>query len=112
MDTYYTLGKLVVAVALVAQLFFLAIYTWALKQHRNRCFTLLVSGAVVGFAYAALAGLPFFISLGVPAHLLIAKVTLALLVVGGVLGMWGMLLFVRSYLSLAQQVSGGSNAHA
>jgi high-affinity Fe2+/Pb2+ permease len=112
MDTYYTLGKLVVAVALVAQLMFLAIYSWALKRHRNRCFTLLASGAVIGLAYAAIAGLPFFMTLGLPARLLIAKVTLVLLIVGVVLGMWGMLLLVRSYSSLARQVSGGFSARA
>jgi drug/metabolite transporter (DMT)-like permease len=112
MDTYYTLGKLVVAVALVAQLMFLAIYSVALKRHRNRCFTLLFSGAVIGLSYAVIAGLPFFITLGLPGRLFVAKVTLALLIVGAVLGMWGMLLLVRSYSSLAGQVSGGFGPRA
>ncbi len=96
MDRYYTLGKLVVSIALVVQLSFVAIYASALKLHRNRCFTLLASGAVVGLVYAIVAGLPFFLHWGLPERILIAKVTFALLVVGGVLGVWGMLLLVRS----------------
>jgi hypothetical protein len=112
MDTYYTLGKIVVAFALVAQFSLLAIYAWALKRQRNRYFTLLISGAVVGLAYAVVGGLPFFVSLGFPARLLIAKATFALLAVGGVLGIWGMLLLVRSHVSLVEQVSGNSGASA
>ena len=112
MDTYFTLGKLVVAIALVVQLLLLAIYASALMRHRTLCFALLTSGAAVGLIYAILAGTPFFIHLGLPEHLLIAKVTFALLVVGGVLGVWGMLLLVRSYSALAKQVIGNPNARA
>lgn len=112
MDTYYTLGKLIVGFAVVAQLSLLAIYAWALMRNRNRCFTLLASGALVGLVYAVLGGLPFFISLSVPTHLLIAKTTFALLAVGCVLGIWGMFLLVRSHLGLVEQVSGGSGARA
>ena len=112
MDTYYTLGKLVVAVALVVQLSLVAIYAGALKRHRNLCFTLLASGGVVGLVYAIVAGLPFFLHWGLPERLLIAKVTFALLVVGGVLGVWGMLLLVRSYSALAKVAPGSTNARA
>jgi hypothetical protein len=112
MDTYYTLGKLVVAVALVVQLSLVAIYAGALKRHRNLCFTLLASGAVVGLVYATVSGLPFFLHWGFPERLLIAKFTFALLVVGGVLGVLGMVLLVRSYSALAKDVSGSSNARA
>ena len=112
MDTYYTLGKMVVAIALLVQLSLLAIYAGALKRHRNLCFSLLASGAVVGLVYAIVAGLPFFLHWGLPVRLLIAKVTFALLVVGGVLGVWGMALLVRSYSALAGHVLGASDARA
>jgi biotin transporter BioY len=108
MDTYYTLGKLIVATAIVVQCSVLAILTWALKHHRNRCFTMLVAGQVTGLVYAVLVGIPYFVTLGFPAHLLIIKIGCGLFVVGGVLGVWGTLLLVRAYLALAKQVSGDS----
>ncbi|MFK2929980.1 hypothetical protein [Dyella agri] len=110
MDTYFALGKIIVGFAVIAQLSLLVIYAWALKRNRSRCFTLLAAGALVGLVYAVLGGLPFFISLNLSTHLLIAKATFALLVVGCALGIWGMLLLVRSHLSLVEQASGGSCA--
>jgi len=112
MDTYFTLGKLVVGFAVATQLSLLAIYTWALRRNRNRCFTLLVAGALIGLVYAILSGIPLFISLSLPTHLLIAESTFALLIVGCALGIWGMFLLVRSHLSLVEQASSGSGARA
>lgn len=112
MDLYYTLGKLVVAVALLSQCFFLAIQVWALNRHRQRCFALLALGAALGLIYAVVAGLPYFIHLGVPAHLLIAKVTSALAVAGAAVGVWGMVLFVRSYSQLVAHSTVSSHERA
>lgn len=112
MDTYFTLGKLIVGFAVAIQLSLLAIYTWALKRNRNRCFTLLVVGALIGLVYAILSGIPFFVSLSLPTHLLITESAFALLIVGYALGIWGMFLLVRSHLGLVEQVSSGADARA
>jgi len=97
METYYALGKLMVAVALVAQCSLLAVQVWAFKLHRQRCFTLLGAGASIGLIYAVLAGVPFFVSLDLPARILLGEMTVALLAIGAALGLWGMILLVRSY---------------
>jgi uncharacterized membrane protein YesL len=111
MEAYYSLGKLIVFIALLSQCLILAIQAWALKRHRKRCFTLLTLGALFGIIYAVIAGLPYFIHFDMPAHLLIQKLTLGLLVCGSVLGIWGMALLVRSYSDLAERVSPSAHAN-
>ena len=112
MDTYYMLGKLIVVTAILVQCSVLAILAWALKHHRNRCFTVLLAGQVIGLVYAVVVGMPYFVTSGFPAHLLIIKIGCGLFIAGGVLGVWGILLFVRAYSALARQVSGGFGASA
>jgi hypothetical protein len=112
METYYTLGKLAVVVALVAQCSLLAVQVWALKLHRQRCFTLLAVGAAIGLIYAVLAGIPFFVSLDLPAHILLAKIILVLLVIGTALGLLGMILLVRSYTRPTELAPGESRVRA
>jgi hypothetical protein len=97
METYYALGKLVVAIAVVAQCSALAVQVWAFKLHRQHCFTLLASGALIGLIYAVLAGIPFFVRLDLPTSIFLAKITVVLLAIGVALGLWGMILLVRSY---------------
>jgi len=97
METYYALGKLIVAIAVVTQCSLLAIQIWALKLHRQRCFTLLASGALIGLVYAVLAGVPFFVSIDLLTRILLVKITIMLLAVGTTLGLWGMIILVRSY---------------
>jgi len=110
MDTYYTLNKLIFGVGLAFQLSWLALYTWAFMRCRNRCFIFLISGAAVGLIYMALAGIPYLISPDISVYLFIAKATLILLPIAGILGTWGVFLLVRSYLSLAGKSSDGPSA--
>ena len=105
METYYALGKLLVAVAFLAQCLLLAILILALKRHRQLCFGMLALGAAFGLIYAVVAGIQFFVRLDLPEHLLIAKITVALLACGAALSVWGMALLVRSYSILAERAS-------
>lgn len=112
MEAYYAVGKLIVLIALFSQCLLLAIQIWALKRHRQLCFALLALGAVFGLIYGVIAGLPYFIHFEMPARLLIVKVTLALLICGAILGVWGMMLLVRSYSVLAERASIAPDARA
>ena len=97
METYYTLGKLIVVIAIVTNCALLLIQLWATSKYRQRCFALLAAGAAFGILYAIVAGLSFFVRFTLQAHVLLLQVSVALVVCGSVLAVWGMALLVRSY---------------
>jgi hypothetical protein len=103
MDAYYATGRLIVFIAVAAQCLFLLIQGRALIRYRQHCFTLLFCGAFVGAVYAVVAGLPLFMSFSLPSRVLLLKISVALAAIGSSLGIWGMLLFLRSYQVLAQR---------
>jgi hypothetical protein len=97
MQTYYTLGKLIVLIAIVTNCAFLLIQVWATSKYRQRCFALLAGGAAFGILYSVVAGASFFVPFSLQAHLLLLQVSIALVACGSVLGVWGMVLLVHSY---------------
>ena len=97
METYYALGQLIAVIVIAAQVLFFFIQVWAITKYRRVCFVLLALGAVLGVAYAVVASIPFFVHVGLQSHVLLAKVLVGLVAVGSILGLWGMLLFLRTY---------------
>ena len=102
MESYYFAAKLLVATGLALQCSLLAVQVWALSKHRQLHFVLLVAGAFVGLIYAAAAASPLVFPMGLQARTLLAQASVTLLALGGTLGVWGMVLFVRSYGQLVQ----------
>lgn len=107
MESYYAAAKLLVAIGMAFQCVLLVIQAWALSKHRRLHFALLVAGAVVGLAYAAMAASPLFVPMDLHARTLVVQTSVALFAAGGSLGVWGMILFIRSYSQLARD----SHAH-
>lgn len=97
MESYYFAAKLLVATGLALQCSLLAVQVWALSRHRQLHFALLVAGAFVGLMYAAVAASPLIFTMGLQGRTLLAQASVALLALGGTLGVWGMVLFIRSY---------------
>jgi hypothetical protein len=102
MESYYAVAKLLVATGVALQCCLLVVQIWALGRHRRLHFVLLVAGAFLGLIYAAVAASPLFVPMGLQTRTLVSQVSLALLAVGGSLGVWGMILLIRSYNQLAQ----------
>ena len=101
MESYYTAAKLLVAICAAFQCCLLFVQAWALSKHRQLHFALLAAGAFLGLAYVAVAASPLFLSMDLQARTLVVQASVALLAVGGSLGVWGMVLLIRSYSQLA-----------
>jgi hypothetical protein len=102
MESYYAAAKLLVAIGVALQCCLLVVQTWALSKHRQLHFALLGAGAFMGLTYAVVAASPLFLPMSLQARILVLQVSLALLAIGGSLGVWGMVLLIRSYSQLAQ----------
>jgi lysylphosphatidylglycerol synthetase-like protein (DUF2156 family) len=108
METYYTIGKLAVTFAFIAQSSMLLLQAAALRRHGSGFFAMLCISSICGLVYAFLTGLPYFLPLQTATTLFLLKIALVFGASGGILAILGTALLFRSYRKLSEALARSS----
>jgi hypothetical protein len=112
METYYNIGRFVIAFTFIAQSAMLFLQASALRRHGQRFFVLLCISSICGLIYACFTGLPYFLPLHASSMLFFLKFAVFFGVVGGLLAIWGTALLFQSYRKLSEALAGTSTGSA
>jgi hypothetical protein len=108
LDTYYLLGAGIAILALLAQLAILVLQSAAYRRHGHKCFLVLCVSCILGLVYSVLMGVPYILPMDATSLVPLTAVGALIGAIGVLLSIWGTVLLLKSYRTLAEAASQSS----
>jgi len=103
MEEFYSLGKVITLIGLLAQIGMLWLQVSAFNRHRQHFFFLLCVASTLFLVYTVLLGLPYFFLLSTDLTLLLLKISIGLMAIGVALGLYGTAQLFKAYGAAVSQ---------
>jgi hypothetical protein len=105
MEIYQLIARVAICCAFISALVILSLQVAAFRRHGHKSFLLLAMSSVSGVVYVALNAPAYFLGIGLPAAILLAKIAAVPQAATFVLSIWGTASLFKSYRQLASHAS-------